>query len=251
MRKIFIPIIILIVVLLVSYIYFNRGSKELIVGTAPTLPPFTYIAGEDGSDVVGFDIELARTFAKGGSKDMQLQVMFFQDLLPSVANGTIDMAISVITIRDDRKKIVDFSEPYYSDAISVLVRKDDLSFEDIHTKEELSLNKKIGTQAHTLTADLLSEMVGDDAFLFRTWDEAVSELLRGRVDAIIMNGAGARNYASKNDKLTTLSHIKLESIDYGVAVKKGNAKLLNSINKTLDSLHKSGEYDKLVEEYMN
>ncbi len=252
MRKIYIPIILMVVVIFVVFIYFSRLQKELIVGTAPTLPPFTYIGGEHGSEVVGFDIELAKAIAKERGQNLKIQVFYFQDLIPAVVNGDIDMAISVITIRDDRKERVNFSDPYFSDEVAVLVRKDDDTFEGIDTKEELGAKKRIGTQGNTLTEILAVDIAGDNPVsLVRTWDEAVNELILNRVDAVIINGAGARNYVKKYNSLSILPGIEITSTDYGIIMKKGKNKILNDVNKTLEKLKDSGEYDWLVEAYIN
>ncbi len=237
--------------MLVVSICFNRMNKELLVGTAPTLPPFTYVGGEHNSEVVGFDIELAKAIAKDRGEKLNLRVMYFNELLPALANGKIDMAISVITVTEDRKKIVDFSEPYLADAAVLLIRKDDTGFSYVHTKAFLGANKRIGSQTNTITAALALAIADDNPVsLPATWNESITELLNNKVDSVIINGFGARNYMKKHDNLVIHNNITFDNIEYAVAVKKGNTKLLKDINKTLEKLKNSGEYDKLLDEYI-
>lgn len=163
------------------------------------------------------------------------------------------MAISVITITDEREELVDFSDPYFFGKVDVLIRKDNISeFAGIHTKEELIAKKRLGTQMGTLMVAFLKSISEDnEIFTQRTWDELINSLLNGDVDAVVINRTGARSYMKQHENLATLPHIELYSTDYGVAVKKGNTSLFRHINKTLEKLKKSGQYDELVEEYLN
>lgn len=81
MKKIFIPILLFIFALFLLYIYLGNIGKELIVGTAPTLHPFTYLGGEHRNEVVGFDIELAKAIAKERGQKLKIEVMYFEQLL--------------------------------------------------------------------------------------------------------------------------------------------------------------------------
>ncbi len=251
-KRILVPITIAVVMLLTTICFKAMDlRRELVVGTAPTLPPFTYVGGAYNGEIIGFDIELAKAIAKDRGEKLKLKIMYFDELLPAVANGEIDMAISVLTVTEDRKKIVDFSDSYLEDESVLLIREDDTRFAHIHTKEALGANKRIGSQTNTITAYLAKAIAGNNYVSQpQTWDEVIIQLLDYEIDSVIIGSVTAKNYMEKYDNLEIHNTLTFDKEEYAVAVKKGNAKLLKDINKTLKKLENSGEYDKLLHEYI-
>ncbi len=250
MKKI-IGLFVVVGIIVTSIIYF-ASTKSLVVGTNPTFPPFGYIGGQAGDEVLGFDIELAKIVAKNYKRNMQIEIMNFSELIPALQSGKIHMAVSVMSITDERKKLIDFSDSYYSVPQILMIRSDDESFDDITTKEEVGQTKSLGTLAGTTGVASATQIAGDNHVLeFNSWPLAFSELLNKNVDALVVDGSIAKSFLSRYQGQLRIVPIEIASEDYAIAVKKGNTKLLNSINSTISKLKSSGQYDKLVETYVD
>ncbi len=250
-RNFIIPIIVAILVVFGTYLRQRTMVTDLIVGTNPTFPPFEYIGGERGNEMVGFDIELAKIIAENKGKKLKLIVLEFENLIPALQNGDIDMAISTMTITEERKQIVDFSDSYYADRLVVLIRKDDDTFANIDTKEALGENKRLASRVGTtglITANTIA--AGKHVVAQNSWQSIVNKLLENRIDAVIMDSGPAKAFINKYDNIAILP-IEFETEYYGIAVKKGNNNLLEAINKSLDSIKTSGVYDNLVDQYID
>lgn len=247
MMKFFISLLLVMFVLSCSN---KTQDKEIILGTAPILPPFTY--HNDNNEVVGFDIEIATKIAEELNRELKIEVMPFSDLLAAVDSGAVDMAISLIAITDERREIVDFSDAYFSDDTVALIRKKDLpSFRHVYVKEDLGLDKKLSSLSGTLLEGYVSHIAGtNEALMFDKLDDSVNALQNNQADVVIVTTLGAKSYIAKDDTLMILPSIVINTTRCGVAVKKGNKKLLESINITIKKLINSGEYDRLVREFL-
>jgi len=99
----------------------NPKKKVLKFATSDSDPPFSF---KDGSGkLVGFDVEMATRFAQSQGCGIEIKVMDFADIIPAVAAGTVDFAANVITINEERKTLVDFSEPVYYGGTVVIAKK--------------------------------------------------------------------------------------------------------------------------------
>ncbi len=227
----------------------NIRHRDLVIGSAPTMAPFTYVIDED---IVGFDIAIAKEIAKDKNRPAKVQFMYFSQLIDALQKGDIDIIASVLTITEERKKIIDFSEPYYANEMVALIRKDRLAeFEGVTTRQELGKNRKIAAQTGTLSVDFMLEITtAQNAIRSRSWDDAILALVDGVVDTVIINEIGSRKYLQLHDEVMILPITNMWQLEYGIGVKKGNYKLRNSINKTLNRLQLSGDYQKLIDEHV-
>ncbi len=243
----------IILLLLISIFALSCSDKKesdvLIMGTNPTFPPFEYTGGTRGDEVVGFDVEFAKIIAQNYGKKLVVESMDFDGLIPALQSGKIDMAISGMTITEERRKNVDFSDQYYEASQVVLIRKDDESFANIKTKEELGAQKSLGAQFGTTGSELAGE-ISQNVVELKSCELVVMELMNKKVDAVIIDKEPAKAFMSKNENLVILP-INFDAEYYGIAVKKGNEKLLSVINDTINELVASGEYKRLVEEHIN
>ncbi len=244
----------IIVLLALAIFVLSCAKKEsdfLVMGTNPTFPPFEYTGGTTGTDIIGFDIELAKIIAKNYGKTLKIEDMDFDALIPALESGKIDMVISGMTITEDRRKNVDFSNPYYEASQVVLIRADDNTFDSISTKEELGAQKLLAAQFGTTGSIIANEIATKDIVTeLKSCELVVMELANGKVDAVIIDKEPAKAFMSRHSNLVQLP-IDFEAEYYGIAVKKGNAALLTSINKTINELISSGEYNSLVEAQIN
>lgn len=246
----------IIMLLLLSTILMLSCAKEqqvqqaeyLVLGTSAIYPPFTYMSG---SEHAGLDIELAKVIAKNNNQKLQVVDLSFDRLLPALENGTIDMAMAALTITDELSKIADFSKPYYQASQVALVRKDELeSYNDIRTKEQLGENKTLGVAIGTTGALAAKSIAMGKPVVEDEFEIVIAELLNGNIDAIIADATVAKATAHKHDELTILN-IKFDSEYYGIAVKRNNTALLNSIDNTMNEIISSGLLHSLEANHVN
>lgn len=227
---------------------FGCSAKKdvIIMGTNATFPPFEFIGGAEGDEVVGFDIEIAKEIAKDLGLELRIEDMEFDTLLTALNADKVDFVIAGMTINPTRAESVNFSDPYYEATQAVMIRK---GSDAVASLEELK-GKKISVQLGTTGNDLASEYTSEaNISAFNSGFEAVMELKNGKVDCLIIDQQPALSYLSKNPELEILS-LDFEPEYYGIASKKGDDELQASINKTLARLKSSGKYDEFLGQYI-
>jgi len=227
------------------------GSKALDdgvlnVGTNAEFPPFEYV-GDDG-EPDGFDMALIKAIGEKMGTEVQIENMEFDSLVSSIGSKT-DIAIAGITVTDERKQSVDFSEPYYNAVQHVLVRKGS----DIATADDLK-GKVLGCQLGTTGDFIIEEIEGAEDQQYNKHVDAVNDLVNGRLDAVIVDsnpaGVFAESYAGQIEDLDG-AQFGFEEEQYAIAMPKGDKELAAAINKAIKELKEDGTFDKLVEQYMN
>jgi len=216
------------------------SAKVLRVGTEPVFAPFEF-PKEGSKDLTGFDIELIEALGKQMGYKVEMVSMGFDALIPALNSNNIDVAIAGMTITDERKKVVDFTESYYTSGLMIMVRKDS----NVKSIDDLK-GKTIACQIGTTGEKNARNVANAKVTAFNTNDEAVMELKNKGVDAIINDSPVVGYYLAQggNTSMKTVGDI-MEAEQYGLAVKKGNDKLAGEINKALAELKKNGEYDKI------
>lgn len=216
-------------------------EKLLRVGTEPTFAPFEF-QKEGSKEFTGFDMDLIRAIGKQMGYKVEIMNMGFDALIPAMNAGNIDVTIAGMSITDERRQAVTFSDPYYISGLIVMVNKDNNEVKSIKDLE----GKKIAVQIGTTGEGKARSVAGAKVSAFNTNTEAAMELKNKGVDAVINDSPVVGYYlaqgGSKDAK--TVGDI-MEAEKYGIAVKKGNDKLADAINKALAELKKNGEYDKI------
>lgn len=221
-------------------------SKTITVGTSADFPPFEYI---ENGQFVGLDMDLMREIAKIAGFELKFVDMSFDSLIPALRAGQIDVAAAAMTITDERKQVVDFSIPYWTADQSVIVKADsNLTITVLFGKY------KIGVQTGT-TGDLwcTDELVGKGILpeknlkRYDTFILALSDLLNGNIDAIVLDSPVANRFAAT--KPVKVVGIIVTGEQYGIAVRKGNKELLEAINRALRQIIDSGKMAELIDKY--
>jgi polar amino acid transport system substrate-binding protein len=231
------------VLLLISFVLFAR---TVIVGTSADFPPFEYI---ENGQFVGFDMDLMREIAKIAGFELKFGDMSFDSLIPALRVGQIDVAAAAMTITEERKKVVDFSMPYWTADQSIIVKAD-----SDFTITVLFGKYRIGVQTGT-TGDLwCTENLVEKGLLpernlkrYDTFILALSDLLNGNIDAIVLDSPVANRFAAT--KPVKVVGIIVTGEQYGIAVRKGNKELLNKINQALKTLIETGKINELIDKY--
>lgn len=217
-----------------------NDKKVLRVGTEPTFAPFEF-QKEGSKSYDGFDMDLARAIGKQMGCEVEIVSMGFDALIPALNSGNIDMVAAGMSINEERKNAVTFSDPYYTSGLIILVNKDN---NDVKSIKDLE-GKRIACQIGTTGENKSRTVEGAKVKAFNTQDEAALELKNGGCDAVIGDAPVIEYYMTKagKDFAMTVGE-KMEAEPYGIAVKK-DSKLAGELNKALAELKKNGEYDKL------
>lgn len=214
-----------------------QSGKQLVVATDTAFVPFEF---KQGNTYTGFDIELWAAIAKELKLDYKLQPMDFNGIIPGLQTKNIDVALAGITIRDDRKQVIDFSDPYYESGLSILVGEKN---NDIKTAQDLA-GKDVAVKTGTSTVDFLkSQVPGAKLKLFPNIDNAYLELATGRVDAAVHDTPNVQYYANTAGKgrVKVAGNVKSGEF-YGIAFPKGSD-LVPQVNKAMATIKANGTYD--------
>ncbi|MDU2063541.1 MAG: basic amino acid ABC transporter substrate-binding protein [Sporomusaceae bacterium] len=216
-------------------------KKVIKVGSDTAYAPFEF-QDDKSKEYVGFDMDLIKAIGKQMNADVQVQSMNFDGLIPALEAGNIDLAVSAMSITEERAKKVAFSAPYYKSGLSIVVKSDNNAIKGF---SDLT-GKKIAVQIGTTGADEAKKVKDATIREFNTAPEAFLELKAGGVDAVI-NDMPVNNYYMNQDTGKGSKQVgdALSSEDYGFAASKKNAQLITDINKALEELKKNGEYEKI------
>lgn len=172
----------------------SAQGRELVVATDTAFVPFEF---KQGNTYTGFDIDLWAAIAKELNLKYKLQPMDFNGIIPGLQTKNIDAALAGITIRDDRKKVIDFSDPYYESGLAILVSEKN---DSIKAAKDLS-GKSVAVKTGTATVDFMKSQVPDAKLkLFPNIDNAYLELATGRVDAAVHDTPNVQYYANTAGK---------------------------------------------------
>lgn len=221
-------------------------QQVLRIGTNPTFAPFEF-QSPNSSELTGFDMDLARALGKEMGRKVELVNLGFDGLIPALGAGNIDLAISGMTITEARKNAVDFSDPYYTAGLIIMVRPDDNRIKGINDLQ----GKKIGVQIGTTGTNKALTIKGAEVKQFNNADEPNLELANKGVDAVINDQPVIAYYLVSQGgegKGKMVGEI-MEAELYGIAAKKGNQALIKQVNEALAALKKSGEYDKIYKKW--
>ena len=215
----------------------KRDAQTLTVATCADYPPFEYYA-KDGA-LQGFDIELARLVGRQLKRDVSFQVLDFASVLASLETGNADIGISTISVTPQRKKQFQFSTPYYTQVLCAIRLK--------HTPHSFS-GKIIGCQAGTTMEEWVKKYHGAERCITMDDNTQLVEALKsGQVDVVVIDGYQGHAFCARHSDLARTTLGAAPSY-YAVACAK-NSDLMESINKALDFLKKSGELEALKQKY--
>ena len=213
------------------------GTIRMI--TEATFPPYEF---RQGTEVVGIDVEICKAIAKELGKELKVEDVEFDSVLPSLIAEKAELAAAGITVTEDRKMMVDFSHPYVRTGI-VFVYAKDRPFE----KGEDAKGKRVGVQNGTTSADYVRNDLGQEPEMFDSPASAFAAMKSGKVDVVIADIDPAKNLIKSEPDYDISDFLTVE--EYAVAVKKGKPELLAAVNKVIDELDASGRLDEIKDEW--
>lgn len=218
----------------------NEGV--LTMATNATFPPYEYY---DGEDIVGIDVEIAQAVADKLGLELKVEDMEFDSIVTAVQSGKADLGLAGMTVREDRKRSVNFSDSYATGIQAVIVREDS----DIASVDDLE-GKMIGVQLMT-TGDLYATDDYGEEFVeqYNKGADAVMSLTQGKVDAVIIDNEPAKNFVKANEGLKILD-TEYAVEDYAACINKENDALLEAVNGALAELKNDGTLQSIIDKYI-
>ena len=218
-------------------------AGKLTMATNAAFPPYEMTT--DAGAFEGIDIDTAQAIADKLGLELQIDDMDFDAALLSVQQGKADIAMAGVTVTDERKNVMDFSDSYATGIQSIIVPEGS----DIASPDDLA-GKMIGTQRGTTGYIYCSDDFGDDAVV--AYDDgltAVQALNNGQVDAVVIDNAPAKEFVAANPGLVLLDTSYAEE-DYAIGMAKGNTALEDAVNAALEELKADGTLQSIVDKYI-
>ena len=218
-------------------------AGKLTMATNATFPPYEMTT--DNGTIEGIDVDTAQAIADKLGLELQIDDMDFDAALLSVQQGKADIAMAGITVTDERKAVMAFSDSYATGIQSIIVSEGS----DIASVDDLS-GKKIGTQRGTTGYLYCSDDFGDDAVVaYDNGLTAVQALNNGQVDCVVIDNEPAKAYVEANPGLKILDTSYAEE-DYAIGMNKDNTALLDAVNAALEELKADGTLQSIVDKYI-
>ena len=223
-------------------------SRVFVVGTDAAYAPFE--SQNERGEIVGLDIDVVSAVAKEAGIEVKFVNTPWEGIFNALAQGDRDLLVSAITITDERKQTMDFSDAYFdaNQLIAVKVDSKVVHFEDLRSL-------KVGVQTGTTGDEAVSKLQGKSSANIKRFEStplALKELESGGVDAVVADNGVVINYVINNagNKFKTVSDPAFAPEHYGIPVKKGNANLLAKLNSGLAKIKADGTYDRIYAKYL-
>ncbi|WP_422458070.1 glutamine ABC transporter substrate-binding protein GlnH [Pantoea sp. BJFS-204] len=222
----------------------TAADKKLVVATDTAFVPFEF---KQGDKYVGFDVDLWDAIAKELKLDYTLKPMDFSGIIPALQTRNVDLALAGITITEERKKAIEFSDGYYKSGLQVMVRNNENDIKGISDLNGKVVAVKSGTgSVEYAKANIKSK----DLRQFPNIDSAYMELGTNRADAVLhdtpnilyfIHTAGKGRFKAVGDSI--------EAQQYGIAFPKGSDDLREKVNGALKTLKENGTYNTLYKKW--
>ena len=250
----------------------DKKEDTLVMATNAAFPPYEF---KDGDKFAGIDVEIAEKIAEKLGMTLEIQDVDFGAIIDGVATGKYDMGMAGMTVTEERKQSVNFSNTYAT-GVQVIIVKDGselASLDDIFVFDDngdptalVNDKIKVGVQQDT-TGDIYSSSdvtgwglndvtedgttVTDRVVRFKTGAEAVEALKTGKVDMVIIDNEPAKSFVAANTGIHILEGDNEYAVeDYAICVAKENTELLEKINAALKELQDDGTVQKIVDKYI-
>ncbi len=221
-----------------------KEQGYIVMSTNAEFEPFEYM---EGQEFKGIDIEISQKIADKLGVELKINNTSFDSLPMELQSGKCNFVAAGMSYTEDKAKNIDFSDPYFNASQSIIVMKDS----DIKTPEDLK-GKKIGVQLGTTGDTYCTENVeGAEVSRLNKGVDAVSDLIRGSLDAVVIDDFPAQKLVANNaDKVVKLDDA-LTVEEYCLAVPKGDKAMLDLVNSVIKELQDSGELDEICSKYIN
>lgn len=232
-----------------------KKAGKLVMATDAAWAPFEYIA--DSETPVGSDIDLAQAIADKWGVELEIVNAAFDTLPQYLDNGSVDIVIAAMTITDERKEQMAFSDPYTISAQYIIVKDSD---DSVKTIEDLAGKKTavhLGTTGDLLVSGEIEKGclkdTGAEVVQYKNLTEGCLALQQGTVDAVMLDILPAQNFCAVNEGLKCFEAVYADGSstkeEYGIAVKKTNTELVEAINEVIKPMVADGSIEASIEKH--
>lgn len=238
-------------------IVFKTDAKPIIVGTTGTSIPFSFIVEKKPQ---GLDIEIISRFAASIGRSVDIKILNFDALIPSLSSGKLDVAINGIMITPERANEVTFSNPYYDVETAAIALKSRIVPKLVNSAGAFRIPRGDGSDVETATAGAMTGSLGEmfmkenypnaKVLCFDEITDAIQALRTGKVKYVMTSYTNAVNACRSDKKLVILPKHYTEE---GAAVainKKSNPVLVNGINASIKRMKEDGTVDVMVKRWI-
>ena len=229
----------------------ENPTYHLTVGTSGVVPPYTYYTG---TELNGYDIELARRFAAWLGADLSFKVYDYGAIVPAAVSGDVDCIMANLNVTPERREALPFSDDLFIEEIGILVRGEP-DAPQAQTSAYTTLSqldgKRIGVQTGTTFDEIVAEAFPNAKIsYFNSYPDMTAALLANKIDAFPGDEPVMRLITAENDKLAVLDG-QLDSFEFGFVLPKteDGEKLMGELNAWLVSMRVSGELDKTIRKW--
>jgi polar amino acid transport system substrate-binding protein len=222
-------------------------AKVFVVGTDAAYAPFE--SQNEKGEIVGFDIDVVKAIAAKAGIEVKFVNTPWEGIFNALGQGDRDLLVSAVTITDERKQTMDFTDPYF-DAVQLIAVKESSKVAKFADLKKL----KVGVQTGTTGDEAVSKLLGKtnpNIKRFESTPLALKELESGGLDAVVADNGVVINYVANNPggKFKNVSDKEFVPEQYGIPVKRGNTELLAKLNKGLAEIKADGTYAKIFAQY--
>ena len=222
-------------------------AKVYVVGTDAAYAPFE--SQNEKGEIVGFDMDVVSAIAQKGGFEVKFINTPWEGIFNTLAQGDRDVVVSAVTITEERKQTVDFSNPYF-DAYQLIAVKNDSKVTQFSDLKKL----KVGVQNGTTGDEVITKLQGKSSANIKRFEStplALKELEAGGVEAVVADNGVIVNYVANNSgsNFKTVTDNSFAPEQYGIAFKKGNTELVELFNKGLADIKADGTYDAIYKRY--
>lgn len=219
------------------------NTGKLTISMSADFPPYENL--DDSGDIVGIEVDIMSLIAEQLGLELQIDDMDFDSALLAVQQGKSDMVVSGVTITDDRKLVMNFTDSYTT-AVQVIV---------VPEGSEVTLDnlgdQLIGTQRGTTGFIYCEDDYGSDHVVgYDSYTLVIQALLNGQVDCVVMDDSVARAYVAENPSLSILD-TEYAVEEYAFGVDKNNTALLDAVNTALNALMDDGTVQSIIDQYIS
>jgi len=222
------------------------SSGEILIASDTAYPPFEF-QDQNTGEYIGFDMDLIKAIAGVNGWNYKIRSVSFDDIVPALEDSSIDMAISAMTITEERREKIDFSYPYYRSDQSVAVQAGN---EEIKSFKDLE-GKHLGVQIETAGAVEADKIPNAKVIGYDTINEAFMALKNGDIDAVVNDFPVNAFFIKQGNEDIKIVDVLNTNEHYGIAVPKEKPEILEQVNSALETLKENGKYAEIYKQWFN